>query len=119
MNSFKDDVTPALNGDEAGKGAQLLKDLAAMLAVAAEALDSVRPDMAEGVNFYDEVRRFETALIERALRQAGGNQSQAARLLQLKQTTLHGKIRQYNICLSGQVYSHQPQGRFPSQEVRA
>ena len=38
-------------------------------------------DVAHGVNFYDEVRRFEIDLIRRALDQTGGHQSRAARLL--------------------------------------
>jgi DNA-binding protein Fis len=51
------------------------------------------------VNFYDEVRRFETDLIRRALDQTGGHQSRAARLLGLNATTLNSKIKSYNILL--------------------
>jgi len=56
-------------------------------------------DIARGVNFYDEVRRFETDLIRRALDQTGGHQSRAARLLGLNATTLNSKIKSYNILL--------------------
>jgi DNA-binding NtrC family response regulator len=56
-------------------------------------------DIARGVNFYDEVRRFETDLIRRALDQTGGHQSRAARLLGLNATTLNSKIKSYNITL--------------------
>src|SRR5215204_392600 len=52
-----------------------------------------------GVNFYDEVKRFEIDLIRRALDQTGGHQSRAARLLGLNATTLNSKIKSYNISL--------------------
>ncbi|MCU1288803.1 MAG: response regulator with CheY-like receiver, AAA-type ATPase, and DNA-binding domain [Acidobacteria bacterium] len=54
-------------------------------------------DLSRGVNFYDEVRRFEIDLIRRALDQTGGHQSRAARLLGLNATTLNSKIKTYNI----------------------
>lgn len=54
-------------------------------------------DFARGVNFYDEVKRFEIDLIRRALHQTGGHQSRAARLLGLNATTLNSKIKSYNL----------------------
>jgi DNA-binding NtrC family response regulator len=54
-------------------------------------------DIARGVNFYEEVKRFEIDLIQRALDQTGGHQSRAARLLGLNATTLNSKIKTYNI----------------------
>ncbi len=54
-------------------------------------------DLARGVNFYDEVKRFEIDIIRRALDQTGGHQSRAARLLGLNPTTLNSKIKSYNI----------------------
>lgn len=54
-------------------------------------------DLARGVNFYDEVKRFEIDLIRRALDQTGGHQSRAARLLGLNATTLNSKIKNYNL----------------------
>lgn len=54
-------------------------------------------DIARGVNFYDQVKRFEIDLIRRALDQTGGHQSRAARLLGLNATTLNSKIKSYNI----------------------
>ena len=56
-------------------------------------------DVSHGVNFYDEVRRFEIDLIRRALDQTGGHQSRAARLLGMNATTLNSKIKTYNIQL--------------------
>ena len=54
-------------------------------------------DISRGVNFYDEVRRFEIDLIRRSLEQTGGHQSRAARLLGMNATTLNSKIKTYNI----------------------
>jgi DNA-binding NtrC family response regulator len=60
---------------------------------------SVPLDIGRGVNFYDEVRRFEIDLIRRALEQTSGHQSRAARLLGMNATTLNSKIKTYNISL--------------------
>ena len=54
-----------------------------------------------GVDFYAEVSRFEIDLIKCALLQTAGHQRQAARLLNLKVTTLNSKIKHYNISLAG------------------
>ncbi len=54
-------------------------------------------EIGRGVNFYDEVKRFEIDLIRRALDQTGGHQSRAARLLGLNATTLNSKIKTYNL----------------------
>lgn len=59
-------------------------------------------DLSRGVNFYDEVRKFEMDIIRRALEQTGGHQSRAARLLGLNATTLNSKIKTYNINLRSQ-----------------
>jgi len=56
-------------------------------------------DIARGVNFYEEVKRFEIDLICRALDQTGGHQSRAARLLGLNATTLNSKIKTYKIAV--------------------
>jgi len=54
-------------------------------------------DLGKGIDFYNEVQRFETALIKLALEQAEGNQAQAARLLGLRATTLNSKIKLFDI----------------------
>lgn len=54
-------------------------------------------DISSGVTFYDEVKKFEVDLIQRALQQTGGHQSRAARLLGLNATTLNSKIKSYHI----------------------
>lgn len=54
-----------------------------------------------GFDFYAEVSRFEIDLIRRALLQTGGHQVRAAKLLNLKVTTLNSKIKHYNISPTG------------------
>ncbi len=77
-----------------------IADPQAAAAVAREAIGaSSGIDVTRGVNFYDEVRRFEIDLIRRALDQTGGHQSRAARLLGMNPTTLNSKIKTYNINL--------------------
>jgi DNA-binding NtrC family response regulator len=77
---------------------ELLSELLQALTAAAEALETERDAQAfEDTDFYEAVRSFEISLIQRALSSTSGNQAKAARLLHLKQTTLHGKIKQYKI----------------------
>ena len=60
--------------------------------------NKLRPlDILGGIDFYDEVQRFETHLIKMALAETGGNQAKAARLLGIKATTLNSKIKLFNI----------------------
>lgn len=54
-------------------------------------------NVAEGIDFYGEVEKFEVGLIKRALEQTAGNQARAAKLLRIKPTTLNSKIKLYNI----------------------
>jgi len=59
-------------------------------------------DILGGIDFYDEVQRFETHLIKMALAETGGNQSRAAKLLGIKATTLNSKIKLFKIELNAQ-----------------
>ncbi|HEX3281059.1 MAG TPA: helix-turn-helix domain-containing protein [Pyrinomonadaceae bacterium] len=87
---------------------QRLADLAHILVREAETLASDKTftdesnklrtmNIAEGVDFYDEVTRFEINLIKLALERSGRNQAAAARLLHIKPTTLNFKIKLYGI----------------------
>ena len=58
-------------------------------------------NLESGLDFYSEVSRFEIDLIKRALLQTAGHQGRAAKLLNLKVTTLNSKIKHYNLSLSG------------------
>ena len=60
--------------------------------------NKLRPlDILGGIDFHEEVQRFETHLIKMALVETGGNQARAARLLGIKATTLNSKIKLFNI----------------------
>jgi DNA-binding NtrC family response regulator len=75
-----------------------LELLVAELQHGLEALSSPqKPDVAQGIDFYEEVTCFEIALIKRALLLAEGYQIEAARLLNLNPTTLNAKVRGYRI----------------------
>jgi DNA-binding NtrC family response regulator len=66
------------------------------------------------VDFADEVRRFETDLIRWALLHTGGHQRRAARMLNLKVTTLNAKIKRYGIhphALHSNVVDLYPEGQ--------
>jgi transcriptional regulator with GAF, ATPase, and Fis domain len=79
-----------------------LKQLVLRLLREVQGITEINPhNIAGGLDFYDEVSRFETDLIRRALLQTGGHQVRAAKLLNLKVTTLNSKIKHYNISPGG------------------
>jgi DNA-binding NtrC family response regulator len=63
-----------------------------------KAEDAVLPGK---IDLYQEVERFEKDLIRCALLRTGGRQRQAARLLNIKVTTLNAKIKRYRITAKG------------------
>lgn len=54
-------------------------------------------DVSRGIDLAEEIRRLEIRLIVRALEETNGHQVNAARLLGLKVTTLHAKIKRYGL----------------------
>ena len=79
-----------------------LRELVLRLLCEVQSINEVNTlSIENGFDFYDEVSRFEIDLIKRALLQTGGHQVHAAKLLNLKVTTLNSKIKHYNIGLSG------------------
>ena len=96
-------LSGALPSDEPAKAESYsktreLRQLILKLLVEVQSLGEVRAlDLKQGIDFYDEVSRLEIDLIQRALACTGGNQVRAARLLNLKVTTLNSKIKHYNI----------------------
>ncbi|HLM61461.1 MAG TPA: helix-turn-helix domain-containing protein [Pyrinomonadaceae bacterium] len=54
-------------------------------------------EIQDRVDFFEEVCRFETRLIKRALLHAGGSQRKTARLLGINISTLNNKIKRYRI----------------------
>jgi transcriptional regulator with GAF, ATPase, and Fis domain len=79
-----------------------LQELVLRLLGEVQCINDANPlSIESGFDFYDEVSRFEIDLIKRALLQTGGHQVQAARLLNLKVTTLNSKIKHYGINPTG------------------
>jgi len=91
---------PAGNAELTSAGGHItsLRELTFTLLRKVQSIGEVHtPDIEGGVDFYGEVSRFEIDLIRRALLWTGGNQRRAARLLNLKVTTLNSKIKHYSI----------------------
>lgn len=77
---------------------KLLTQLTMQLQQWLEGLNDVpTPDFEQGLDFYQEVTRFEITLIRRALILMQGHQLKAARLLNINATTLNAKIKHYQI----------------------
>jgi DNA-binding NtrC family response regulator len=57
----------------------------------------VNIDSEKGIDFYENVALFEIHLIESALEMSGGRQNYAAKLLNMKASTLCTKIKQLKI----------------------
>ncbi len=58
----------------------------------------VKPvSVSDGLDFYEEVQRFEISLIVQALKVTHGSQKKAANLLRMNHTTLNSKIKSYHI----------------------
>ena len=64
-----------------------------------------------GIDFYHEVERYEIELIKSALDHCGGNQSRAAKLLQMKSTTLNAKMKHYGLNPVRSIALHRPSHR--------
>lgn len=81
---------------------EALKTLTKLLLHEVESLEEVSPLVKnrkiEGeTSLTDKVQHYETTLICNALLVTKGNQRQAAKILGMKVTTLHAKIRRYEI----------------------
>src|SRR6476646_10189359 len=80
----------------------ILKTLVRTVITELEVLENGRLSAATGfdsagIDFYEEVTRFEIQLIHDALMAAAGQQQRAAELLKLKPTTLNNLIKKYRI----------------------
>ncbi len=84
----------------------ILREITSALADEIEKLDFIRPiKISQGINLRDEMRKFEIRLIQSALKQTGGNQTHAARLLGVSITTLNAKIKRMGISTTPDVAS--------------
>ena len=75
-----------------------LKKLAQALLLEVSSLEQKKGDVERSnLDLAEEVHEFEADLIRSALVKTGGHQAQAARLLNIKPTTLHEKMKRYGI----------------------
>lgn len=95
--------------DPAPSMARTLEQLALKLLLEAQSLtEAPGPDVRGGVDFYEEVKRFEINLLQRALVFTCGNQVRAARLLNMKVTTLNSKVKHYGIDIDALIGAFLP-----------
>lgn len=98
-----------VNGRSAKKSSEL-KEMVGSLSKALDTLESMREVELQqllnlhsqmfpkdGIDFYNLTENYEKSLIERALRETKGNQTKAAKLLNLRLTTLNSMIKRYEI----------------------
>jgi DNA-binding NtrC family response regulator len=78
--------------------ANLISEVESLVCGGSKSRDQSGPiETGDSINLYEEIKRFEIALIKSALHRTGGQQVRAAVLLNLNLSTLSAKIRQYNI----------------------
>lgn len=86
------------SGEGLGDKVDFLREVTALLLDEVKSLGSVKTlEIKNGINLEEELKSFEIRLIERALKEAGGSQTRAARILKLKKTTLNAKIKRFAI----------------------
>lgn len=90
-------------GEDPARTGTLIK-AALSLRQAIEALSSLSvfselsvPELKTGIDFYEQVSRFESTLLLEALRITDGRQTEASALLGLKPTTLNCMLKRYGI----------------------
>jgi DNA-binding NtrC family response regulator len=81
---------------------EALKTLTKLLLHEVESLAEISPEkkrqtINETVNLSEQVQRYEVTIICDALLSVKGNKRKAAKMLGMKTTTLHAKIRRYGI----------------------
>ena len=62
-----------------------------------ESIEPRKPGNGEVMDFYEEIQHFEVELIKYALSQTQGNQRRAAKILNIKPTTLNSKLKKFNL----------------------
>lgn len=79
---------------------EALKTLTKLLLYEVESLESNSSEQKQNegvINLNNQVQQYEMKLICNALVSANGNQRKAAQMLQMKATTLHAKIKRYEL----------------------
>ncbi len=101
------------NPDLVANRLEALKTLTKLLMYEVESLAEVSPstklsEQNEAINLNDQVQRFEIKLISNAMLSAKGNQRRAAKMLGMKTTTLHAKLKRYEIDSVGLISHFSP-----------
>lgn len=112
--------------NQAANRLEALKTLTKLLLYEIENLAAISPAKEDqpkekATNLNDSVQRFEITLICNALLESHGNQSRAAKKLGMKSTTLHSKIRRYEIDslnLFGQIQTDESAGEMQRKRRR-
>ncbi|MBC7899851.1 MAG: hypothetical protein H7070_07320 [Saprospiraceae bacterium] len=92
---------PAPSGERARL--EILTALSDALLREVGALQSDEINSLKEIDLAKEIESYEADLIRNALMQAGGRQNHAARLLNVKTSTLHAKIKRYRILEKAQI----------------
>lgn len=93
-NSFQSNQSPAVVGNRL----EALKVLSKSLLDEIEAIKKEGSEIvSDKIDLAKEVQRFEEDLIRSALVRTGGRQRRAAKILNVKVTTLNAKIKRYGI----------------------
>ncbi|PYS70374.1 MAG: hypothetical protein DMF69_13835 [Acidobacteria bacterium] len=80
-----------------GKKIKSLQELVRELQNQLESITDSPYPLEDGLDFYEEVSRFEIQLIRQALKAADGHQGHAAKLLRLNNQTLNVMIKRYGL----------------------
>jgi transcriptional regulator with GAF, ATPase, and Fis domain len=96
---MKKDASPSGFPESSGekKRLEILLDLTQALLREVVAMQSEDISLREEIDLAKEIEAYEVDLIRGALKQTGGRQIHAARLLNVKASTLHAKIKRYRI----------------------
>lgn len=82
----------------------IMKEIALVLVEEIEALGFVRSvNLRRGINIHEEMRIYEIHLLQSALERTGGHRTKAAQILGISLTTLHNKLKRFNISLDKQI----------------
>lgn len=90
-------ISRSTNAEFVDKMDTLRSMIRSLLHEAALRTEPVDIDPEKGIDFYENVERFEIQLIESALAAAGGRQNRAAKLLNMRTSTLCSKMKHLNI----------------------
>jgi DNA-binding NtrC family response regulator len=89
----------------------LIKALVNTLQLEVETLEDDTTEFEGEVDLAEKVREYEAKLIKAALIKTGGNQRRAAKILNLKTSTLNAKIKHHNIKVFRESQDEEEPGR--------